>query len=217
MRRPGSKSSGSGALPDGFAGLTVRTGMAFPWALVENAALANSDLVEVMRLGVELAQSGHPPLFCDAAVVRSTFPEAVRATRSQRIRWEHDHLASILAHAPGLLKRGIVDRRPALLGQALDLMVPPLALLVLVVVGVGLVCLLLDLFGGPAWPAAWMLVCSPSLALAIGLAWFRHARDVLSIRQWLAIPGCVLGKFPIYFGFVKDREKQWVRTGRGGD
>jgi len=190
------------------------TGMAFPWELVRNAALANSDLVEDMRLGVDLAKAGHPPLYCDAAVVRSLFPETERATRSQRTRWEHGHLASIAAHVPGLLRQAVLHAQPACLGLALDLMVPPLALLVLLVLGAGLLSLLTWALLGWLWPVLLMLACALALVLAIGTAWSRHARDVLSLREWLAIPGYVLGKLPIYLRFMTGREKRWVRTDR---
>ncbi len=190
------------------------TGMAFPWELVRNAALANSDLVEDMRLGVDLAKAGHPPLYCDAAVVRSLFPETERAARSQRTRWEHGHLASIAAHVPGLLRQAVLHAQPACLGLALDLMVPPLALLVLLVLGAGLLSLLTWALLGWLWPVLLMLACALALVLAIGTAWSRHARDVLSLREWLAIPGYVLGKLPIYLRFMTGREKRWVRTDR---
>lgn len=190
------------------------TGMAFPWHQIKDAMLAHSDLVEDMRLGVDLAMAGHPPLYCDQAVVRSWFPESGSATQTQRTRWEHGHLASIIEHVPRLILRGLTTRRPALLGLALDLMVPPLALLVLVMVACWCVAAVAGWLGGVGWAMAWMSLCTASLMVSLGLAWSRHARDVLSLREWLAIPGYVLGKLAIYRGFLKGRQKHWVRTGR---
>ena len=50
------------------------TGMAFPWEVIAKAHLSTGALVEDLKLGLELAADGHPPIFCPAAVVTSEFP-----------------------------------------------------------------------------------------------------------------------------------------------
>src|SRR5262249_52158688 len=50
------------------------TGMAFPWKLIHSVSLASDALVEDIKLGLELAQIGSPPLFCPFACVTSGFP-----------------------------------------------------------------------------------------------------------------------------------------------
>lgn len=112
------------------------TGMAFPWAMADRMQLANAELVEDMKLGVDLALAGTPPLFCPEVLVRSAFPTAERAGQSQRTRWEHGHLGMIAAHAPRLGRCALQRRSGALLAMALDIGVPPLALLVLLQLGV---------------------------------------------------------------------------------
>ena len=43
------------------------TGMAFPWAVIRSANLASGLAVEDLKLGLDLARAGHPPLFCPSA------------------------------------------------------------------------------------------------------------------------------------------------------
>ena len=106
------------------------TGMAFPWACFSTAALATGHIVEDLKLGIELARRGDFPLFCPEAMVTSRFA-AVHAGASQRTRWEHGHISVILSDAPRLFLDSILKIDVRLLSMALDLSVPPLALLTL--------------------------------------------------------------------------------------
>jgi hypothetical protein len=40
------------------------TGMAFPWDIIRSAELASGFIVEDLKLGLDLADAGHPPVFC---------------------------------------------------------------------------------------------------------------------------------------------------------
>lgn len=190
------------------------TGMAFPWAMASRMQLANAELVEDMKLGVDLALADTPPLFCPEVLVRSTFPTAERAVQSQRTRWEHGHLGMIAAHAPRLGQRALQRRSGALLAMALDIGVPPLALLVLLQLAVLVLCALaavLGAGGAPLWGAS---LCVVLFASAVGLAWWGWGRAVVPARALLRVPGYVLGKIPVYLGFVRRRQKEWIKTDR---
>jgi hypothetical protein len=190
------------------------TGMAFPWPLLAQARLANASIVEDMLLGVELAQAGHAPVFCEAARVTSQFPDSAAATASQRTRWEHGHLGLILHHAPGLLGSALRRRDRALLGLALDLAVPPLALLVWLIAGAWAVTALAAWAGvgrGPWYAATGLLAV---LAAAVGAAWWRWGRPVLSLMDLLSVPWYVASKMGVYLRFWSNRQKDWVRTDR---
>src|ERR1700689_5362587 len=78
---------------------------------------------------MELARTGSPPLFCPEAVLTSTFTATVEASQSQRTRWEHGHIDVILSDAPRLLATGVLNMDLKIIAMALDLGVPPLALL----------------------------------------------------------------------------------------
>ena len=191
------------------------TGMAFPWDALRQVNLAHGDLVEDMRLGVELALAGRAPVFAEEALVWSHFPETAQAEASQRRRWEHGHLALIARLAPPLLKHGLVRRDLPALGMALDLAVPPLAFLVLTIGG------LMGLTAGLAlWGLPWHLplglawVAAMALTLAVWLAWRGWGRDLLGGRELLFVPWYVLRKIPVYAGFWLSRQREWVRTDR---
>lgn len=190
------------------------TGMAFPWAVIETAALATGNIVEDMQLGIDLAIDGFPAVFEPAARVTSQLPESGAGQATQRRRWEHGHLATIRSQTPRLLKEALRQRRADLLGMALDLMVPPISLLILS--GIAILVLAAALWGWGASPAAFILagLAMALAAAALLLAWHRAARDLLSPADIVAIPAYVLGKAPLYAATIFNRERNWVRTDR---
>jgi cellulose synthase/poly-beta-1,6-N-acetylglucosamine synthase-like glycosyltransferase len=190
------------------------SGMAFPWPLIAGAPLANGSIVEDMQLGLALAREGHAPRFCEAALVDSFFPTATAAAQRQRTRWEHGHLGLIGQHALPLLRQAIRRADWRLLGLALDLAVPPLALLVLVtgaLWGLASLAALTRAGVGPWWLCSVLLTL---LAAAVLAAWVRWGRDVLSPLQLLGAPLYAVSKLAIYLRFWSRRQKDWVRTDR---
>lgn len=190
------------------------TGMAFPWAVAARMELANASIVEDMKLGLDLAREGYPPLFCPEAVVTSWFPTGEAAAKSQRTRWEHGHLGLILREAPRLLGRAVGRGDGRLGGLALDLLVPPLALLVLLLVGLVAMTGVAVWLGFSAVPLVLALAGLGAVALAVLLAWAGWGRDVVSLTDLLSVPFYVLAKVPVYLAFWTRRQKEWVRTDR---
>jgi cellulose synthase/poly-beta-1,6-N-acetylglucosamine synthase-like glycosyltransferase len=190
------------------------TGMAFPWGLATRMDLANGHLAEDMKLGVDLALVGVPPMFCEAALVTSEFPSSEQAQQSQRTRWEHGHLSALLAFTPRLLARALLTRDLRTLGMALDLGVPPVTLL-----GAALsfftTCALMHAFAGDCFtPLLAMMALTIYFTLGVWLAWWRWGRDLISSREWLQLPKLLLNKLPLYARFLMNRQKEWVRTDR---
>ena len=191
------------------------TGMAFPWWLIRNAPLASGHIVEDMQLGLDLAAAGHPPLFMPSAVVSSQFPSQAEGTASQRTRWEHGHLSVIAAHAPRLLWQAARKGQGALLAMVLDLCVPPLASLVLALLGWCVLSGVLAALTGVFAPAVLAWSGLVALGLAVLVAWVRFAPQVVSGRELLSVPAYVFGKLPIYLKFLlKKGQVEWVRTKR---
>ncbi|MFZ5549213.1 MAG: glycosyltransferase family 2 protein [Pseudomonadota bacterium] len=191
------------------------TGMAFPWALIEGARLASGSLVEDMQLGLELARAGHAPVFCEQARVTSRFPDSAEASASQRARWEHGHLGLIGQQLPPLLAAAWRQRDLRLLAMALDLSVPPLALLVMLVAGLWLAAGVIAAFtaAGVPWGLASGLL--GLLAAAVLTAWVGWGRTLLSAWDLLGLPWYVLSKLSLYRRFWSSRrQKDWVRTDR---
>jgi glycosyltransferase involved in cell wall biosynthesis len=203
------------ARPDGMSRLggpcpLKGTGMAFPWPQIHGAPLASGHLAEDMVLGVELALAGHAAAFEPHALVTSEFPTTDDAARVQRTRWEHGHLATLLRHGPRLVAAGLRRRNADCVLLGLDLMVPPLSLLLMLQVAL----LVLGLLAGVP------LVSATALALmliSIVWAWWRFGRDLIAGRELLAAPWYLLAKLPIYLRFALRRQSQWVRTRREGD
>jgi len=204
----------TGLLALGLPCHLMGSGMAFPWGSIRSAQLATGHIVEDLQLGLELARKGEPPQFCPDALVTSYFPKTEDGIRSQRTRWEHGHLGSILTDAPRLLLTGLRTADLSLIALALDLLVPPLALLVMLAA----LNLLLDAaFAFASGRHAPLNVSSTTLALvavAVLLAWYRYGRQVLSLYTLASAPVYALRKIPIYVGFLLSRQLDWVRSKR---
>jgi cellulose synthase/poly-beta-1,6-N-acetylglucosamine synthase-like glycosyltransferase len=190
------------------------TGMAFPWPVIERAPLASGHLVEDLQLGLALAADGYAPVFCPEARVTSVFPAQAEATLSQRMRWERGHLSMIASQGPRLLALAAVRRRPALLALALDLCVPPLALLVLMIMGLVVLGTVVAVLGGPAAP--WIVSASTlaGVTAAVLVAWARFGRAVLSLRELLGSPAYAITKVSMYARLFASRQAEWIRTRR---
>jgi cellulose synthase/poly-beta-1,6-N-acetylglucosamine synthase-like glycosyltransferase len=193
------------------------TGMAFPWATISTASLASASIVEDMQLGLDLAAAGSPPSFCAAARVTSGFPARASASVAQRTRWEHGHLAMIASRGLPMLWSGIVSGNMALVGMALDLCVPPLAALVLSLLGLSLASAVLAAIGGSAMALVLALVGLILLAAAVGVAWTQVGRRSVSLAELLLAPLYALAKIPMYLRLFTARQLRWVRTGRDVD
>ena len=115
----------------GFPGILTGTGMAFPWTVIRSVSLASGNIVEDMQLSMDLAIAGYPTLFCPNTRVIGLLPQQEQAAKSQRTRWEHGHLQTMLTQVPRLVQEALRQKRLDLLVIALDLSVPPLSLLVL--------------------------------------------------------------------------------------
>lgn len=190
------------------------SGMAFPFAQLRAANLATGHIVEDLKLGIDLARAGSPPLFCPEALVTSEFARSAQGAASQRTRWEHGHLAVIFRDAPRLLRHALFARNVSSLALGLDLCVPPLALLTLLVAATWIASLTAMLLGsGPAALAIASLDCVCLLS-AVMAAWYSYGRTVLKPAAIPIAAAYALGKIPLYARFLLTRQKSWVRSKR---
>jgi cellulose synthase/poly-beta-1,6-N-acetylglucosamine synthase-like glycosyltransferase len=191
------------------------TGMAFPWELIRNAPLASGHIVEDLQLGLDLAMSGVPPMFCPEARVTSQFAANAEGAASQRTRWEHGHLQLIGTRVPRLLWSAIRRRQMGTLALGLDLIVPPLALLALLVGVTTVGGVALALVYPALMPVAVAGLCL-LLLLTVGvlLAWLRHGRDLLGLKDMAGVPFYVVRKIPLYIRFLIARQVSWIRAKR---
>jgi cellulose synthase/poly-beta-1,6-N-acetylglucosamine synthase-like glycosyltransferase len=190
------------------------SGMAFPWRLLRDTPLASGDIVEDMRLGVGLAIAGHPPTFEPAAAVTGKLPSDISAARSQRTRWEHGRMGTLLVQAPRLTVAALRQRRWDLAALALELAAPPSSILGLL----WAVALVASLTLTEAPLPAQLLVIGGTAALAGGvLAWVAFGRSVLPFTALLAAPVCAVANLPMYLRFLVRRQRAWVRTPRNAE
>jgi hypothetical protein len=113
-----------------------------------------------------------------------------------------------------LLWRALVARDASLAAMVLDLMVPPLASLVLGLLALFLVDAVWTTLGGGALPLAIACFTFGLLIAAVLSAWVQQARDLISLRELLALPWYVVTKIPIYVHLLTKRQVEWVRTKR---
>jgi cellulose synthase/poly-beta-1,6-N-acetylglucosamine synthase-like glycosyltransferase len=191
------------------------TGMAFPWNIIRSADLSSGFIVEDLKLGLELATAGHPPIFCPSAVVTSTFPTSAQGTQTQRQRWEQGHIGLILTKSPALLFSAVRGWNKDLLALTLDLIVLPITLLALLLMAMVFLAAIATLANASLYPLAISLVSFLLMVAAIIAAWFKYGRDILPSMSFALMGWYCLGKLNLYravlLGF---RNSRWIRTDR---
>ncbi len=190
------------------------TGMAFPWEAINEATLATGDIVEDMRLGVELTEQGLGATYCDEAYVYSYFPTNEAAEKTQRERWEHGHLNTLKHFVPRLFRNFLSKGNTASLGMMFDLLIPPLSLLVMIVGATAMLVTVLSWIVGSAGQVFYSWSLLVIIALAIGMVWSKHGRNILSAGELAHIPIYIFSKIAIYLGYLIRKQTKWIRTDR---
>ncbi len=191
------------------------TGMAFPWETIRCVDLASGAMVEDLKLGLELAAAGHAPVFCPAAVVTSEFPLSETGAATQRERWEQGHIGLIISAMPRFVLSAIAHRDWQLLALALDLAVPPLALLLLLLLVAVTASGLAALAGIAILAFQLSVFACLAFAASVVLAWWSHGRTVLPASSLLLLPAYVWGKCRLYAALLTGkRATRWIRTER---
>ncbi|MEH2628554.1 cellulose synthase/poly-beta-1,6-N-acetylglucosamine synthase-like glycosyltransferase [Bradyrhizobium sp. AZCC 1719] len=191
------------------------TGMMFPWNAISSVPLASGHLVEDLKLGLDLSETGKAPYFFPFVKVTSTFPTSAKGTESQRQRWVQGHLATIGRFVPRLLTVGLMRGDINVLVLALDLLVPPLSLLALLMVATMVLTSSVTLLGGPWLPT---LIAGGNLLgfiLCVVLAWFKFGRQVFPAHELLSFGSFALKKIGFYGRMlIGGTASQWIRTDR---
>jgi cellulose synthase/poly-beta-1,6-N-acetylglucosamine synthase-like glycosyltransferase len=190
------------------------TGMALPWPIFEGANLGGANIVEDLALGLELAERAKPAMLVEEATVWS--PAASEGgTLVQRRRWEGGYIATALNTAPRLLASSIGRADLKGLWGALDLCVPPLALLFVLNFLAFIAALAGAIIGASIWPLLAQAAVGLLALAAVALAWVREGRRFASGATLLRLPMYVLWKLPLYLGLARrGAPKEWLRSGR---
>ena len=190
------------------------TGMAFPWASLAEANLATGHIVEDLKLGLDLARAGSAPMLCPQALVTSNFPTSVDGIAAQRTRWEHGHLSVISIDAARLLLDGVRSLRLELLALALDLSVPPIALLALLITSIWASSAILFYFTAVVWPVTLASLAGLEMAAAVLVSWQVYGREILSLSNLSLSVIYAVRKIPMYLRYLIARQVDWVRSKR---
>jgi len=138
-----------------------------------------------------------------------------RAAAQQQLRWEGGKFHLARSRLPGLVARAVRERRPALLGVALDLAVPPIGwLTAAAVAGSVAVATLAAVTPVPLWTLTpWLVgLCSIPVSVLVGLRAAGAPRS--AYRALLRAPLLVLGKPLGAARLLRFRGDTWVRTER---
>ncbi len=205
--------------PTGLASLglpcqLMGTGMAFPWEAIWRIDLATGNIVEDIKMGLDLAAAGFAPVYCPEVSVKSEFPTTEQGFTVQRQRWETGSLRTITSIVPAMFLRGLGTFNMNLTVMTIDLAVPPVMMLVATMIFGLMLSVIFAIAGGNVLPAALFCGALSLLILALSLAWFRFGREVLRTCDLLALPSLLVRKFGFYLIMWRDRGTGWVRTDR---
>jgi cellulose synthase/poly-beta-1,6-N-acetylglucosamine synthase-like glycosyltransferase len=191
------------------------SGSAYPRDLLRRIRIGGGSIAEDYDMSVELARLGHAPVLEPRARILSRLPGNDVDGLRQRRRWEHGHLQLAFASAPRLLLESVRTRRPELAQLALELAVPPLAvLLALGALALG-VCGLQWLVSGASllFAVAAVTVVTFLLVLLLTVVRFTTMKDGWQAAR--CFPAYFLSKLPLYRDFLVRRETRWLRSVRG--
>lgn len=193
------------------------TGMAFPWHAFSVATLATDEIVEDLTLGLELSELGFRPILIEAAAVWSD-PETESNTLVQRRRWEGGFMANALRAGPRMLARSIARKDPGGIWAAIDVMIPPLALLVAAdLIALAMSGLFIWATGAAIWPVLVLSVALLAATFGIVIAWGFGGNRFISAKGLAQAPLYVLWKLPFYANLARSRgPKEWLRTRGAG-
>lgn len=190
------------------------SGFAVPWKLLQAHPVPVGELVEDAYWGWTFTRAGSGPRLAGAVEVLSELPTTREGAQTQLRRWEHGILSATLRNLPALLRSALLPPRPTRILHLLDVLVPPLALLVLACLAVLTASLILvymaDVPTG-LWAAELALGAT---GLAVLLGWFVYGREDVPFTRLLTAPFYALGKIGHYAGFLFKRQEGWQRTER---
>lgn len=188
------------------------SGFAIPFTMLQHFDLNTGDIVEDMKLGVDIALSGKRVMYIPEAEILTPLPLSNEDADKQRTRWEHGHIATILRYCPSLLQSAISNFSKTRLLTAFDLAIPPLFILSVISVvisGAGLIFayILADIR---------LLYASlaPQVLIAVGLFAANWQAKTLRFRQFLDIFTFAFGKMDIYRKILKGHKSGWEKTKR---
>ena len=155
-------------------------------------------------------------MYASGAVLLSPPAPNGRAAAQQQLRWEGGKFHLARTRLPSLVARAVRERRPALLGVAVDLAVPPIGWLAATALAGSLVAgVLAAVMSVPLWTLTPWLVALGSIPLFVLIGLRAAGAPPSAYRALLRAPLLVLGKPLGAATLLRFRGDTWVRTERG--
>lgn len=193
-------------------------GMCFTKELLEEVPHHAYSIVEDLEYGIRLGEHGHRVHYAGEAHVYGEMVSSEKASRSQRARWEGGRLEMAKRHAIPLLKRAVKERNPVLADLAMDLLVPPLSVLVAATVA-----------GTVASAAVAIVTRRPNLGLVLfgasgvflaayaARGWQVSGTGVRGLTSMGYAPFYMAWKATLPLRRTRKASDEWVRTARRGE
>ena len=191
-------------------------GFAAPWSVIESADLASGEIVEDLALTFQLARKGAPPLLVADAVIESEFPTGEEALTRQAARWSIGSMRYAARASLSALSDGVMRGKPALIGAAVDLMIPPLTIFMAALFAAAALGAVAWIWTGDATPfllAVWALLLT---ATSIVAGWHGFGRDALPPEALHGAFDFLLSKLNVFGAAGRRSASGWTPT-RGGD
>ncbi|GMV92728.1 MAG: hypothetical protein AMXMBFR82_25060 [Candidatus Hydrogenedentota bacterium] len=185
-------------------------GMGFRTDLLLNYGWPAHSIVEDIELSSRLLLDGTLVYFNPDAVVISEMPTSQTQAEPQRRRWESGRIDTVKTYVPALAKALLKRPRWRYLDAILELLVPPLSLLVLLQVLFLLAAAVLR----PSWAPFFLGTTTATVFYVVaGLYKMRAPAEVW--RGLLLAPLFLAWKIPFYLRLVRSRKPGgWERTQR---
>jgi 1,2-diacylglycerol 3-beta-glucosyltransferase len=186
------------------------SGMAFRTAVLRERGWPTHSLAEDVEFSKQLLLDGICVRYVPGAMVTSEFPTHTSQAAVQQQRWEGGRFHVLKQYLPVFAHKALVERKWRYIDAVLDLLVPPLSILVLLAG----VLAVLGFVVHPLWGLA-IAGCLAAVAFCVVSALIlAHA----PLRVWLYLstaPLYVLWKLPVYAWLLMNRAPiAWRRTPR---
>jgi cellulose synthase/poly-beta-1,6-N-acetylglucosamine synthase-like glycosyltransferase len=201
-------------------------GMCFTYAILDRVPYDAFSLVEDVEYGLSLGEQGCAIRYVGEAHVYGEMVSGEKASRSQRKRWEEGRRALVRSKGWPMLWRGLQTRNAVLFDLAVDLVIPPLASLVVAeVIGIIGTSALLVLTGSGALALVVWSASAGGLVYYVFRGWRLSGTGMKGLLALGRAPAYVLWKLSLKFQGAEKRaaaanavtgEPEWVRTTREG-
>lgn len=193
-------------------------GMAFSRSLVAAVPHEAFSRTEDLEFGVRLGLKKVRVAFASEATVFGDMPEREAVASTQRRRWIGGRVEMARRHLPGLVNAAVRRRSAMLADLAMDLLVPPVSLLLLLVaVGTTAAAVTAGATGAVGTAALVWLAAAGALALHV----LDAARRARRLRDLLKAPAALaayaLDKSLIVIRSFRPTDSEWIRTARTGE